>query len=212
MISIKKQNDQNSTLLKKKWFTFSNLSTVILMLFVLTMIFSPDVKGWVIQNLMKIGLFQPDLPKTSGSESGSTVAKTPTQDVLFLDSKGSTIKLSEQKGKVVFINFWATWCPPCIAEMPTIDQLYLKYKDNKNVMFIMVDVDGKNEQSSAFMKNKGYSLPVYTPAGEIPSEFFAGSMPTTVIVDKAGNIAFNHIGGADYSNPEVAAFIDKLIH
>jgi len=210
MTVIKKQNDPKNQFINKKWFTFSNLSTVALMLFVMAMIFSPDVKGFVIQNLMKVGLFQPDLPKTSGQESGTAVAKTPTQEVLFLDGEGNTIKLSEQRGKVVFINFWATWCPPCIAEMPSIDKLYLKYKDNKNVMFLMVDVDGKYAASSAFMKNKGYSLPVYIPAGEIPEEFFAGSMPTTVILDKSGNIAFHHLGGADYSNPEVAAFIDKL--
>ncbi|MET3114924.1 thiol-disulfide isomerase/thioredoxin [Pedobacter sp. CG_S7] len=210
MKETKKQNDTNKQLINKKWFTFSNLSTIVLMLFVMAMIFSPDVKGFVIQNLMKVGLFQPDLPKTAGKESGAAVAKVPAQEVLFLDGEGKTIKLSEQRGKVVFINFWATWCPPCIAEMPSIDNLYLKYKDNKNVMFIMVDVDGKYAASSAFMKNKGFSLPVYTPAGGIPEEYFAGSMPTTVILDKSGNMAFHHLGGADYSNPEVTAFIDNL--
>lgn len=211
MNPLKKQEEQNKAVSGKKWFTFSNISTAVLLVFILTLFVSPDAKGWLIQNLMKIGLFQPDVPRASSDQGNEVAAQpAPAQEVIFSDDKGNSIKLSEQKGKVVFINFWATWCPPCIAEMPSIDRLYAKYKNNKDVLFIMVDVDGKYEQSSAFMKKGKYSLPVSIPASEIPTEYFAGSMPTTVILDKSGKIAFHHVGGADYSNPEVAAFIDKL--
>ncbi|WP_069658434.1 TlpA family protein disulfide reductase [Arcticibacter eurypsychrophilus] len=193
----------------KKWFTFSNISTIVMTVFVLILFFRPEVKGLVIQRLMKVGLFQPDVPEISEASS-VPVQQAPNQQVLFTDQKGNTINLSDQKGKVIFMNFWATWCPPCIAEMPSIDKLYAKYKNNKNVMFIMVDVDGKMEASLAFMKKKNLSLPVYISAGAIPKEYFSGSMPTTVILDKFGNLAFHHLGGADYGNPEVTAFIDKL--
>lgn len=204
------QNDQQPS--KKKWFTFSNVSTAVLMLFALTMIFSPEVKGRVIQGLMSIGLFQPDIPKTeAGVNADEPSADEPVEEALFQDGTGNIVKLTEQKGKVVFINFWATWCPPCIAEMPSIEKLYSRYKDNKDVVFLMVDVDANYQGASAFMSKGGYTLPVYTPAGEMPRKYFAGSMPTTVILDKTGKIAFNHVGGADYSNPEVFAFIDKLL-
>lgn len=193
----------------KKWFTFSNISTAVLVLFMLAMFISPDMKGLVMQGLMKVGLFQPDIPENL-QRSSTPVQQQRMQQVYFTDERGRTIGLSDQKGKVVFLNFWATWCPPCIAEMPSINRLYLKYKDNKNVVFIMVDVDGKIDASAAFMKKRKLGLPVYISASEIPQEYFSGSMPTTVILDKSGNIAFHHSGGADYGNPKVTAFIDLL--
>jgi len=208
---MKTSNQQNNRTLKS-YITFSNVSNIVVLLLVITLVFSADAKGLVIEGLMKIGLFQPEVPKVE-SKSNAPAANTtsPTQDVKFMDSKGNNINLSDQKGKVVFINFWATWCPPCIAEMPTIDQLHEKYKDKSDIMFLMVDVDGKVDESTTFMKDKGFHLPVHIPASEMPKALFAGSMPTTVILDKSGNIAFHHVGGADYSNPKISEFIDELI-
>ncbi len=209
---MKTSNQQNNRTLKS-YITFSNVSNIVVFLLVITLVFSADAKGLVIEGLMKIGLFQPEVPKVA-SKSNAPAANTtsPTQDVKFMDSKGNTINLSDQKGKVVFINFWATWCPPCIAEMPTIDQLHEKYKDKSDIMFLMVDVDGKVDESTTFMKDKGFHLPVHITASELPKSLFSGSMPTTVILDKSGNIAFHHVGSADYSNPEISEFIDQLVN
>jgi thiol-disulfide isomerase/thioredoxin len=205
---LKKQN--NRTL--KNYITFSNVSNLVVLLLLVTLIFSADAKGLLIEGLMKIGLFQPDIPKVAAESNVPASNKTSlTQDVEFIDSKGNTISLIDQNGKVVFINFWATWCPPCIAEMPTIDQLHEKYKDNGDIVFLMVDVDGKINESNTFMKDKGFRLSVHIPASELPKVLFAGSMPTTVILDKSGNIAFQHVGGADYSNPKISEFIDQLL-
>lgn len=204
------ENYNDTTKPVKKWFTFSNISTALLIIIMLAMLFSPDIKGLVIQGLMKVGLFQPDIPENL-RENSTVSNKVKEQEVSFTDVKGKMISLSDMKGRVVFMNFWATWCPPCIAEMPSINSLYLKYKDNKNVVFIMVDVDSKIDASIEFMKKRNFNLPVYIPASEIPNDYFSGSMPTTVILNKAGNIAFHHLGGADYANPEVSEFIDKLV-
>lgn len=191
---------------QKKWFRRSNISTGILFLLLLAIIFSPDVKGYVIQGLMKIGLFQPNVP--ASAQSGISI---PEKAVYFKEMQGDTVNLSDLKGKVVFINFWATWCPPCIAEMPSINTLYAKYKNHKKIVFLMVDMDGKIEKSSAFMKKRKFDLPVFVPASEIPIQYFSGSLPTTLILNKEGNLVFKHMGGADYSHPEVSAFLDKLI-
>lgn len=207
MTSIKDQHND-----KKNWFTFSNIGMAVAILFVFTIIFSPDAKGWIIQNLIKIGLIQaPAIPKSSEPEADTAVAVPGGEKVTFADGKGKSISLAGLKGKVVFVNFWATWCPPCIAEMPSIQTLYMKYKDNEQVVFIMVDVDGKYKEASDFMKKNGYTLPVYLPETEVPKEYFAGSMPTTVILDKSGKLAFHHLGAADYSDPEITGFIDKLL-
>lgn len=186
----------------------SNITTGLFLVFVLTVMFSPDAKGWVMQNLMKVGLFQPELPE-------KRVANPPIQvegaAVLFKDINGTVIDLASLKGKVVFVNFWATWCPPCIGEMSSINTLYEKYKNHKNVVFIMADVDGTMEKSVKFMKKKGYALPVHVPASSMPKEYFAGSMPTTIILDKEGRLSFHHVGAADYSSPKISVFIDQLL-
>ncbi|MEJ5963580.1 TlpA family protein disulfide reductase [Pedobacter immunditicola] len=210
---IDKQDDkqQSNKLNLKKYFTFSNFSNLVLLVLLAIFVFSADAKGVVMEGLMKIGLFQPDIPQSESALPIITPAAV-IQDVEFLDNNGQPIKLSDQKGKVVFINFWAAWCPPCIAEMPTIDQLHAKYKNNKDVLFLMVDVDGKIVESTAFMNKKGFDLPVHVPGSGLPKELFAGSMPTTVMLDKSGNIVFHHVGGADYSNPEITGFINKLLN
>ncbi|MBC7654025.1 MAG: TlpA family protein disulfide reductase, partial [Oligoflexus sp.] len=135
------------------------------------MLISPKLKGIVIQGLMKIGLFQPKLPDNTEAGSNAIIADTEQKSgILFRDENGNVIDLAELKGKVVFINFWATWCPPCIAEMPSINKLQEKFKDNKNFVVLMVDADNKLEKSKKFMTKNGYSLKVFTPASQIPQE------------------------------------------
>ncbi|OYX85009.1 MAG: thioredoxin [Flavobacteriales bacterium 32-34-25] len=134
-----------------------------------------------------------------------------TPDLKLKDENGKTISLKSLKGKVVFINLWATWCPPCIQEMPSINELSNTFKDNQDVVFLMVDVDGKIEKSKEWMKSKKFDLPVYVPDGEISRELFSGSIPTTIIVDKQNNIIARQVGGADYSSKEVVDMIKKLL-
>lgn len=135
-----------------------------------------------------------------------------TPDLKFKDENGKTISLKSLKGKVVFINLWATWCPPCIHEMPSINELRKTFKDNKDLVLLMVDVDGKIEKSKEWMKNKKFDLPVYVPDGEIPRELFSGSIPTTIIVDKQNNIIGRQVGGADYSSKEVIDLMTTLLN
>ena len=85
-------------------------------------------------------------------DTTESAVPTTATDVSFKDKSGNVVQLNDLKGKVVFINFWATWCPPCIHELPSIDQLRQSLKDNKDIVFLMVDVDGDIDKSSAFME------------------------------------------------------------
>ncbi|REA56529.1 TlpA family protein disulfide reductase [Dyadobacter luteus] len=191
--------------MKKKWLSASNISTGVMVVFLAAMVLNPEVKAWTIQTLMKVGLFQPKIDKQPDDASTD-----PLPNVLFRDGDGITVNIASLKGKVVFVNFWATWCPPCIAEMPSIDALYGKFKDNENVVFLMVDVDGNHEKSVSFMKKHHYALEVVSPASEIPTVFMQGSIPTTVILSKEGKMVYRHEGAADYNSAELVDMIVKL--
>ena len=130
--------------------------------------------------------------------------------ILFRDSAKKVVSLAELKGKVVFLNFWATWCPPCRAEMKSINELHAKFINNKNLVFLMVDADSDYKKAKKYMDRKKYSLPIYEPASSIPDFIFSGSLPTTIILDKKGNIVFNQQGAVDFSNPRIFAFLNSL--
>lgn len=151
--------------------------------------------------------------KTSTSKEKviETNIKPSEYVISFKNEKGEVVSLDELKGKAVFINFWATWCPPCIEEMPSIQTLYNKFKDNKDIVFLLVDVDNNIESASKFMEKRELDMPLYVPNSEIPSSYLAGAIPTTVILDKKGNIDVRLEGGRDYSTPAIAEALQSLI-
>ncbi len=194
-----------------KKLTLPRVISFIVIAILLVFLISPDAKAWLSQGLMKMGLFKPNLTYSQQPETSEVLPPSTLRSVYFQDGEGKRIDAANLQGKVVFINFWATWCPPCIAEMPSINKLYDVYRDHEDVVFIIADVDNQYEQSVRFMEDKNLTLPVHVPAGEIPGDWLGGAIPTTVILDKTGAIAARHEGMADYSRKEVIAFIQDLI-
>jgi len=131
-------------------------------------------------------------------------------DMAFTDGEGKTFTLSSLRGKVVFLNFWATWCPPCLAEMPSINKLYEQYKNDKDVVFIMVDADSNLAKAQKYMNNKSYKMPVYSVASNIPESLFKGALPTTIVFDKQGRLSYNESGAANYASSKFVEFIEQL--
>jgi thiol-disulfide isomerase/thioredoxin len=195
--------------MKKKLITWSNATTIILALMMIVLFISPQAKAIMIEGLMKIGLFKPPVENTEQAQgANSKTGNAPS--FLLKDANGRTINIKDQKGKVLFINFWATWCPPCIAEMPSINEMYTHYKNNPKVIILPVDVDNDFSKSVAFMKKNKYILPVFNMTSEPPAGFLSGAIPTTVIIDKTGTVVARHEGGADYTDKEFYNYIDKL--
>jgi len=125
------------------------------------------------------------------------------------DLEDNTFNLEKHKGKVVFINFWATWCPPCVAEMPDLQKLYGDYGDRVSFMFVARDQKGK---VSKFLNKKGYnSLPVYYESGFTPKILFNTGLPTTYIIDKKGSIVVAKTGSAAWNSDETRALLDALL-
>ncbi|MBR9845978.1 MAG: TlpA family protein disulfide reductase, partial [Algicola sp.] len=119
------------------------------------------------------------------------------------DLSGETYDFNSAKGNVILINFWATWCPPCIAEMPSMEELYLKYKDNDKVVFLFVS----NEDVAViegFMSKKEFSFNVYQSLTQYPQEFDVTTIPRTFLIDKNGEIVIDKSGPADWNSSQVS--------
>jgi thiol-disulfide isomerase/thioredoxin len=115
---------------------------------------------------------------------------------------------NDLNGKVLFVNLWATWCLPCVAEMPSIEKLYKDYKDK--VVFVFVTKE--NWQTvSRFFKNKGFDFPAYNSNEGIPNEIYSTSIPATFIIDSDGKIVINKIGAADWNSKRVRKTLDELL-
>lgn len=124
---------------------------------------------------------------------------------------GVTLDFEDLKGKVVFINFWATWCAPCVAEMPSINSLYKIYEDNPEVVFVMINVENKEDKVRKFIKKKKFSFPIYLPnASQIPRVYESKGIPTTFVLDKDGYIAYKKVGMANYDANSFVKFIALL--
>lgn len=129
-------------------------------------------------------------------------------DWQLVDEHGAAYDFNDAKGKVVFVNFWATWCPPCIAEMPSMEKLYQSYKDD--VVFLFVSNE-KQEVISEFKTKNSYDFLVYASVSPSPDLFKTSSIPRTFVVDKQGHIAIDKSGAADWNSKKVRNVLDELL-
>ena len=124
------------------------------------------------------------------------------------DLDGNEINYKDTKGKVVFVNLWATWCPPCIAEFQGIQDLYNDYKDE--VLFLLVSNESP-ETIQNFLDKKGYDLPIFIPLTNYPDDFNPRSIPRTYIIDKEGHIVVDKKGAANWNGNKVRNQLDRLL-
>ena len=132
-------------------------------------------------------------------------------DVLYRTLNGQVQRLSDNKGHVVFLNLWGTWCIPCIAEMPKVQRLYDHYQGDPEVRFLIVSRLDSPDTVRLFAKQGRFTLPFYvTHDSDIPESLRFGQYPATFIFDKRGRLVSKQIGPADWSDASVVSFLDKL--
>jgi cytochrome c biogenesis protein CcmG, thiol:disulfide interchange protein DsbE len=150
--------------------------------------------------------------KTLKSNAGGAVQNKPAPDITVKSMDGKDIKLSDYKGKVVMLNFWATWCPPCREEIPSMMNLQ-KQMEGKPFQMLAVSVDeGGKADVDAFFKKTGFMLPVYTDQNKTAATAYGVTgVPETYIVDTKGIIVKKVIGPLKWDDAEVVAYITKLI-
>ncbi|WP_159638653.1 TlpA family protein disulfide reductase [Sphingobacterium composti Ten et al. 2007 non Yoo et al. 2007] len=179
------------------------------------LILLPSSRIFLQQQLMKLGLFKPKLEKVQEPETVSNSENAPSaisSAISFVNEEGKIFNVDSLKGKVLFINFWATWCPPCKAEMPSIQKLYDKFKGNDKVEFLLVEIENDIEGANKFLKQENLTLPIVYPNSRIPEEWLSGAIPTTVFLDKNGVLVSREQGMRDYSAKSVEDFIQNLIN
>ncbi|MDN5285582.1 MAG: thioredoxin [Mucilaginibacter sp.] len=190
----------------KRKITAGNILYALFMIIVLITIINPTAKGFMIRGLMHIGLFQPTVPDPSASKH----LLNSQFNISFRDTSGRLVNTADLKGKVVFVNFWATWCPPCIAEMPSVNDLYERFKNNHNVVFILADVDNDYPKAKSFLQKNNFNLPWYSLTSQVPDNLMDGTIPTTLIFDKNGKLVYQHSGATDYSNNKFVSFLSSI--
>lgn len=121
---------------------------------------------------------------------------------------GERVQLEAYRGRVLFINMWASWCTPCVAEMGSIQRLRDSLRDS-GVEFLLVSPE-EAEPVERFLRRYGYDLPVLLEAEEMPAVFGLRALPTTFVVDRAGNIVLKHRGAAEWDNGSMRAFLRTL--
>ncbi len=161
------------------------------------------MQGWLQQGLLYTGIMQADVRYAENNDTEADF----TLKLTTLD--GAPVSLESMKGKVIFINFWATWCAPCLAEMPYIENLYQDLKD-ENVAFVMIATDDDIELSQKYVAAKGYTLPFYRLAGQVPQMYQVRSLPTTYVISPTGKMATVHFGMANYDTRGFRKFMKDL--
>lgn len=192
----------------KQWYKYRRKKTVSGIVFdllftalVIAMLF-PASRKVVQSTIIRYSMFQP----------------RETKEVTYLgqndlnweveDMNGNMLELTQFKGQVLFVNFWATWCPPCIAEMPSIQRLYNEYG---NKMAFVIASQESASTLKAFIKEKGFTFPVYVVRSEKPNVFSSRSIPASFLISPEGQVMMKKQGAARWDGKKVKALIDKMI-
>jgi thiol-disulfide isomerase/thioredoxin len=124
---------------------------------------------------------------------------------------GNRVTLSELKGKVVFLNFWATWCPPCRAEMPSMEILHQRFK-NDGLAFLSVDIMESNEDVQKFLTNNELTFTTaLDTSGKVGNDYNIQAIPATYIIDRDGKIIISTVGGRNWNTPAMIAAFEALL-
>jgi thiol-disulfide isomerase/thioredoxin len=206
----------------KPKFSFRNIPGWAVMLAIFGVLYftglHTEALGQVQRLLLATGLKNANLPEVASATQLEGTSAGPRADATemvgtgfqMMGLDGTIVPFESLKGKVVFLNIWATWCPPCIAEMPNIQRLYEKVGSDK-IAFVMLSVDEKGlAKVKKYIAKKGYTFPVYLPASDFPEAFHSSAIPTTFIISPEGRIVAKQEGLAEYDTPEVQEFLLKL--
>ncbi len=200
---LKRKEDEKIPLLCKMKKTPLSLSNILFAI-VLVFLIIPQTRTpiQVAVNKLKILVWSPSI------ENEKEQRQLEPFIYLVSDLEGKQLSFKIGEGKVTFISYWATWCPPCIAELPSIEKLYHEYGDEMNYLLI-TNEDPKVVQK--FVADKNYNLPIFIAQMIPPQELNSRSIPTNYVIDKTGKIIIKETGAADWNSEKVRGVLDGLL-
>lgn len=193
---------------KKNKSVWGKITDIIFILFILAL-FIPDSRLAIggLANRVKSMIMEPTVTDTNNEQ----LLTINDLDWQLENLPGKSINLKDHQGKVIFLNIWATWCPPCVGEMPGIQNLYEKFKDNNNISFFLVS-DENPDKVKSFIQKKGYTFPVYTTKYRSPQIFLTQSIPTTFVISKKGAIVIKEKGALNWGGEKMEKIINDLLN
>lgn len=147
-----------------------------------------------LRHLSGIAVFAFTLLLAAASQAAMPAIGGKAPDFTLKNSAGSNLKLSEHRGEVVMINFWATWCAPCRQELPLLNRLHEQYR-KAGFRLLGVNIDDRPDAARAMAKNLGISFPVLFDSEKRVSRLYdVNAMPSTVLIDRDGKVRYIHLG------------------
>lgn len=162
-----------------------------------------EVFGRVQQAVLKTGVM-------NAGELDEEAYLEADYNLKLVDPAGEILDLQSLKGKTIFMNYWATWCAPCVAEMPSINALRARVKDDPNIVFLMISEDRQMSTATRWVKRKGLDLPIYKLASRLPDIYETGVVPTTFVISPEGKIVVMKTGLANYDTRRFRKLLKRL--
>jgi len=188
---------------QKKKSLFSKITDALFILLIIGLLI-PQTRTPILVFFKQLTNFSPSV---SVKDDFGTLSKKDYQWE-FLDFGHQKVQLADFNDQPILINFWATWCPPCLAEMPSLQKLQNDYGSKVHFIFI------SNEEQSLtfqFLQDKEWNLKSYRPISHAPELLQSSSLPTTFIIDKYGKIVVRETGNKNWNGNSVRELLEQLI-
>lgn len=183
-----------------------NVDLIVFILFMVIVYvggWQAEVFGFIQRGVLAIGLFD-------ATPQENIEKKTVSLDFSLYDEEDEIVNVAQFQGKTIFVNIWASWCPPCIAEMPGINQLYQRLDGESDVIFLMISVDEVQDKALSLQQRKNFDFPIYFPVSGLPAALSYESIPSTFVISPKGFIVYQREGMASYDHPSFDEFMKGL--
>lgn len=164
----------------------------------------PYTRREIVSTVKRVTLMKPSIKEASAL----AVLNESDYALQFENQEGAMLSLNDFKGEVLFVNFWATWCPPCRAEMPSIQRLYDEY--GGKIGFLIITGE-ETEPVMKYIQSNNFTFPVLYQRSNLPSSFKVSGIPHTYVINRQGEILMSKTGAARWDAPEFKEFLNKLI-
>lgn len=179
-----------------------------------------QVLGTMQRGLLLTGFFDaaPEVSETGDFGMDGPSFAPGDYSFSMMRDDGTRVSLEELRGDVLFVNVWASWCPPCVAEMPSIETLYAEVQQHQqaaeapqaDIQFVLLSMDDDREKADAFMQGRSAGMPHYFPETRIPAILRGSVLPTTYVISADGQQVYRKEGLANYASEDFRNWLLEL--